>query len=372
MRINLIINLNVYNTVMRRVFTMLFILILAVSLSCRAFVPESSEVDQHKGVSPVPATSPAPQISSTSTSLRPSALGSGTPAPTLANTPEKAQNTPTTEPISPTQFTVQVHPDGGLYVGDLLSFEVITPSNAHLPQDAKVQISIPSNLSGAPVSTATSASATFQPYGIQGRLQATLLWAWDTHGLSPGAYSLTFSVSPGHTSWTETFTLQPASELPPSELQAHWATARSQCCTLYYITGTAVERDIPTLLEEADAQARDAIQRMGVDFNEPITMTLMPRVLGHGGFASDTIQLSYLDRNYSSVNFPILVHHEMIHILDARLGGDFRPTMLIEGLAVYQSGGHFKPEPLLPARRRASAPRRWWIRLVYPSGKASK
>jgi hypothetical protein len=38
----------------------------------------------------------------------------------------------------------------------------------------------------------------------------------------------------------------------------------------------------------------------------------------------------------------------MIHTLDGQLGGDFRPTILIEGLAVYLSGGHYKLEPFMP------------------------
>jgi hypothetical protein len=44
----------------------------------------------------------------------------------------------------------------------------------------------------------------------------------------------------------------------------------------------------------------------------------------------------------------MVIHHELVHILDYRLGGDLRPSLLVEGLAVYVSGGHFKPEPLLP------------------------
>jgi hypothetical protein len=38
----------------------------------------------------------------------------------------------------------------------------------------------------------------------------------------------------------------------------------------------------------------------------------------------------------------------MVHYLDNQLGGELRPTILLEGLAVYLSGGHFKPEPLMP------------------------
>lgn len=37
----------------------------------------------------------------------------------------------------------------------------------------------------------------------------------------------------------------------------------------------------------------------------------------------------------------------MIHALDARLGGSLRPTMLLEGLAVYMTGGHFRRQPIL-------------------------
>jgi hypothetical protein len=38
----------------------------------------------------------------------------------------------------------------------------------------------------------------------------------------------------------------------------------------------------------------------------------------------------------------------MIHEIDGHLGGDFRPTIFVEGLAVYMTGGHYKPEPLMP------------------------
>jgi hypothetical protein len=44
----------------------------------------------------------------------------------------------------------------------------------------------------------------------------------------------------------------------------------------------------------------------------------------------------------------MVLHHEMVHILDARLGGEWRPSLFVEGVAVYLSGGHFKPEPVIP------------------------
>lgn len=55
-----------------------------------------------------------------------------------------------------------------------------------------------------------------------------------------------------------------------------------------------------------------------------------------------------MDRNYAGSDFDLVLHHEMVHILDARIGGDFRPSLFVEGLAVYLTGGHFKTEPLIP------------------------
>jgi hypothetical protein len=74
----------------------------------------------------------------------------------------------------------------------------------------------------------------------------------------------------------------------------------------------------------------------------------MSRVLGQGGFASNEMYISFLDRNYAGNSLDMVLHHEMIHILDQRLGGELRPTILIEGFAVYLSGGHYKPEDLIP------------------------
>ena len=33
--------------------------------------------------------------------------------------------------------------------------------------------------------------------------------------------------------------------------------------------------------------------------------------------------------------------------MDAALGGDYRPIMLVEGLAVFLTGGHYEPEPVV-------------------------
>ncbi len=306
-------------------------LLLLICLSaCQAVAPEP----------PPTAALPTDARTATLTATR-------SPTPTVA--PSASPLPPTADPTPAPAFQVQVHPDGGLYVGDLVSFEVVAPPAAPGradPDGHTLNLSLPT------ADGEMTVQAQFGRYGIGGRAQAVFLWAWNTGDLPPGDYALRFRLLPGGPEWSQWVRLAPAGQRPANEANVHWAAAHSQCCSVQYMTHTEAERDLPVLLEQIDQQAADAAQRMGVKLDEPITIVLLPRVLGHGGFAGREIAVSYLDRNYMSGATAFVVHHELIHILDGKLGGDYRPTALVEGLAVYQSGGHFKPEPL--AQRAAA------------------
>ena len=269
----------------------------------------------------------SPQLSLTQTS---------SPFPT-ATTIET--ETPVATPSQP--LSVIFHPDNGLYVGDQVSMEVIA-SPGHNLQDSTLQVIVQTPIS------ITLPTVKFAPFGIGKRFEANLIWAWDTKGLQPGDYLLDFSIQPYGPNWTETVSLLPAEDIPSDEKGAHWTFDESDCCLVYYITQTAAERDMDQLLESLDEQAEIISQRMQAEFTKPITVAFIPRVLGHGGFTSSEISVSYLDRNYTGESTEMILRHELAHGLDNQLGGDLRPTLLIEGLAVYASGGHFKPEPLLP------------------------
>jgi len=236
---------------------------------------------------------------------------------------------------------VYYHPDDVLYVSDQVSLEVVSPAGVDV-KDASLllQVDPPAGPKFDPVK--------FGAWGIQGRQEATLLWVWDTHDLDPVTHTLAFSVQPEGYDWTEEVSLLPASDMPPDQANARWASTQTQCCSVFYITDTASERDLTTLTSLIDEQAQDAIAKMGSTLTQPITVTILPRLLGHGGFTSSEISVSYLDRNYASNAWDLVVHHEMIHAIDGHLGGDFRPSIFVEGLAVYLTGGHYKPEPLMP------------------------
>jgi len=331
---------------MRRFLMMIFVLLML--LACRSslfpfFQPTETPTST---ISPPTVTPYPPTSTATETpTLTPSPQPSSTPA-TISNTPGPWVGA----------FSVLYHPDDVLYVGDLVSFEVISPPEADL-KDASVGVQVD------PPDGPTFGPVTFGAWGIQGREEATFLWAWDTHNLDPITHTLAFSVQPQGYDWSEQVALLPASDMPPAQANAHWSSTQSHCCSVFYVSDTASERDLPTLTSLIDAQAQDAIQKMGSSFTEPITVTLLPRLLGHGGFTSSEISVSYLDRNYASNSWALVVHHEMIHAIDGHLGGDFRPSIFVEGLAVYMTGGHYKPEPLMP---RAAALLKGYLDMYIP------
>ena len=264
----------------------------------------------------------------------PSSIPFQTTSPTFAPAP-----TATPTPQAKNEFSVRLHPDGSLYVGDQVSIEVISPDDVDLEEkNVRVQVSgeSPNNLG----------SSGFEGYGIGGRMQATFNWVWDTTHLESGEYQFEFAVQPDGPTWKETVTLLPAVKVPSPEPQARWETIVLECCEVHFITGTEFARNLPELLDLIEQQAKDAVQRIGIEFDERIPITALPRVLGHGGFASNEIYVSYSDSNYAGNDLSQVLHHEMIHILNGRLGGEVRPPLLVEGLAVYLSDGHFKKEPL--------------------------
>ena len=232
---------------------------------------------------------------------------------------------------------VHTHPDGPLYVGDQVSFEVIN-SDSNQPIGKFVRIS----QAGKVV-----AEENFETFGMGARSQATFYWVWDTRGLQAGDQVLTFSLLPGLAHWDEKITLLPAASVPYPEPQARWEELVTACCVIHYISGTDAEKDMATLKAMLEIQSADVEKRMGVKFSGKIPITFLPRTLGQGGFTSDSIYVSYLHQNYAGSTVQQVSHHEMVHWLDSQIGAKLRPSMLQEGLAVYLSDGHFKVEPIL-------------------------
>ena len=259
----------------------------------------------------------------------------------------ETQRGPQASPLAPLGFSVTIHPDNGIYTGDQVSLVINYDPSLGAMDAAR-------NLSGHPIAVSVDApngpdlgSAQFGPGPDPGSFSATLQWVWDTSRTSPGQHSLTFELPDEKLSWVEWIDLLPRSQLPPQQRDSRWAVAQSACCTIHYLTGTDAARDIDKIKEIADTAAQSVARELGTQQKESIQITLLPRVLGQGGFTSSEIEVSYLDRDYAGSTLQIILHHEMVHWFDQRMGGDLRPDLFVEGLATYLTGGHFKPEPFV-------------------------
>jgi hypothetical protein len=315
---------------MRRVLVPVILLLVA----CRALT-------SFPVASPAPLETSLPLPSSATATAEAADVPNALPTSPVLLTPPQVEGDSQVPQLPAHVFTIAYHPDGPIFAGDLVSLEVIAPAGQDL-SGYSVQLEAP----GA--DGLQTSQAGFGRHGLAGRMQATLLWAWDTVGLDSGVYDLALTVLPDGPSWTASLQLQPEGQMPALESRAGWAVAQSECCRVHYLTGTSAQRDLADLLEMVDRQMESAARKLDRELAEPLEITLIPRVLGHGGFTRQDVSVSYLDRNYAGSGTETVLHHEFIHTLDSELGGELRPTVLIEGLAVYLTGGHFKPEPLMP------------------------
>jgi len=318
---------------MRKLIPFLLLLTLACNLLSIPATPTLSEVE-----GPTVTATPVPKSATAPPTLTAIPLATDTPTPAPSSTIEGEYH------LQPGDVTF--HPDPQLYSGDIVSLEISAQNAAPSWQEASVNVYVGAR-AGQPVATGQ-----FGKFGIGERAQATFTWVWDTAHLE-GPQTVVITVAPKGASadiapldvLTVTVNLLPASRRPMPEPLAHWAEAESACCVFHYLTGTAAARDIQLIESEADRAFAHVEDVLGVKQNQKVAFTLLSRLLGHGGFASDEISLTYMDRNPTGSNLLIVFEHEGTHVLDRSLAKT-RPTIMTEGLAVYVAGGHFKPEDL--------------------------
>jgi hypothetical protein len=144
----------------------------------------------------------------------------------------------------------------------------------------------------------------------------------------------------------------PTPELPPADFT--WYVTDSAHFQLYYMPGTAAERDLTQLAALAEASLARTSTVLQMEFGGQMRIYFVPRVFWQGGATyGDKVQLlSYLDRNYTGVETWSYFTHEGTHALAQDLlqpkeedqGGP--DGVLVEGLAVWASGGHYRLEPI--------------------------
>lgn len=239
----------------------------------------------------------------------------------------------------PDDFQVYLHPAGNLYVGDKISIEVAAPFSLFDTTDGFQKYSIEATVGDELIGVSHFAPAFMD-------VRATINFGWNTAGLVPGNYELAILIKPFNITLTRQVELLPSDSLPQAEADAELKFITTDCCTIYYITGTDAERDLETISQVIQEHYREVETQFQETYPEKLAIFLYPRQIGQGGFSG--IYLSYDDEGYIPGEFELILHHEISHMLDSVHCPYYRPMMLVEGLMLYSSGGHFRSGSSLP------------------------
>ncbi len=261
-------------------------------------------------------------------------------APYSEHTYAEQSLAPATQQKEQDLFQMEYFPVAPFRVGDVISVRISYSGDLDL------------NGQAITLTTSNQPNSTLAQSVFNVNQQAFFFWILDTKDLEPGFIKMTYQIKDADIILQDGFNLLPA----PEEETAIWESVESNCCQIYFLSGSDAAEDISflkTILEQETAQVMAQFYPEGqTEVNpfseEKLSLVLIPIVIGHGGFATDEAVLTYSHRNWSGTEFENLAHHEIVHVVDRYLNAEGpRPSLLAEGLAVYLSGGHYREGPLL-------------------------
>ena len=337
--------------------TFLILAMLAVSACSADSGPEPAVIatTASETVPTVPAT--ATQRPTDTVQPTPTTLPTETPTllPVETDTPLPAPTatiTPVPAPIEDQLFIgsdqLNLYPAGPIYAGDQVTFQLgVSVPDGVMPEWVVVDVTI----NGEEFTRQTLNGSNL------GREKLLLLpRAWDTTNYQ-GVNTITFAADP--TDQIQDGDENPANNivhfeitvLAPGRLaevsnQQEWITHETEFARVHVVSGTAAHRDIEQLLVLTDQSIQKASLALREVPRRIYDVYFVEKVIGQGGYAGGSMVVSYSDRNYSGGRIEEVLVHETIHLLDQQISANGRLTFLAEGLAVWGSGGHYKPEDL--------------------------
>ncbi|MCB8917713.1 MAG: hypothetical protein H6666_07300 [Ardenticatenaceae bacterium] len=311
------------------------------------------------GLLPAGETPTAPPAASASVTVATATAEAATlppPAPPTATelppTPEPtATALPTTAPapldLSLLAGDVFLYPGPAIYAGDEVTVQVL----AHVPESlspGEVQVALL-------VDGVNLATTPLNGRNLGGDAVGLFAWAWDTADLAgihrvsvvldPQDAIIIGDENPDNNRIDLDVEIQPAAALPAGEVNAHWITAETEYATIHVVSGTAAARDLEQLKQATDIAVQQASEKLDQPPDRKYDIYFIDRVLGQGGYAGSSIVVSYLDRDYAGGGLHEVLVHEITHLIDQQIT-DHRIPFLVEGVAVWVTGGHYKQENL--------------------------
>jgi hypothetical protein len=248
---------------------------------------------------------------------------------------------------------ISIYPKGSIYEGDLISVRIDPRIPARIaPNDIDVRVYI----DGVQVvsNNVNWRSLDGTPFGL-------FQWVWDSDS-RPGRHSVIVFLdpedaiisgdeSPANNVASTTMVVKSSENLPEAVANAQWSTEETDCCRVHVVTGTEANRDLADLLGQVEESFLKASIKLGEQITGKYDVYLVDRVFGQGGYAQNSMVVSYLDRDYIGGGLDELLVHEAVHLLDRRIASN-PITFLSEGLAVWIAGGHYQQQNL---EKRAAA-----------------
>lgn len=281
-----------------------------------------------------------------STQVLPTSSATAVPSHTPIPTPTPVLPTPTPTPIPDVALTANnifVYPAAAIYAGDRLTIQVMpTIPPSIRPESVTVHLLI--NGEETAVSTVNNRNIAGQPMA---------LFQW-TAIAQPGTHTIQVILDQDnqllpqlrhstHNQASRTITVQEATARSRQETDATWVRAESNCCIVYAASGTAAYRDLPQLLPRIETAVQTTIDRLDETPLRKIEVYFVDRIIGQGGYAGSAMVISYSDRPYNGGQLDQMLRHEATHVIDRQFAPR-RIPFLAEGVAVWSSDGHYKPE----------------------------
>lgn len=248
---------------------------------------------------------------------------------------------------------IYLYPGPRIFSGDQITFQVLPYlPDSIAPDTVSVHILVDNNI---------VSNGTLNDRNLDGEAVGLFKWAWDTTNIS-GLHEVQIILDrddhiqagdddPSNNQVTLAVAVEEAKNRPFLEVDAAWVTAESNCCFIHAVSGTAGARDLPELTVMTETAVQEAVSRLNEPLGDKIEFFFIDKVIGHGGYAGSSIVISYLDRDYAGTGLHEVLVHESSHVLDRQFAPN-RIVFMTEGLAVWTSGGHFKPDDL---NQRAAA-----------------
>jgi hypothetical protein len=311
-------------------------------------LPSTATTEQKPSTAPTFTSKPEPTTEPQDTKTPyPTATNTSEP-PTVAPT-DTAQPTATAKPV-PRDLALnaddlEFYPKPAIYEGDLVSIGISPFVPDHLaPNDVDVLVLLDGN-------ELTKGNLNWR--NLNGDAYGLFQWVWETKDQA-GTHTLTVVVDPedliqigdGDTEnniVTLDIEVFPRSSLSELESTATWITTSNECCNLRVVSGTAAHRDLEELSLLVDSAFSQASEKLREPLQGPYDVYLIDRVIGQGGYASDGMVVSYLDRDYAGSGIYEVLVHEAVHLIDRQFAPK-RISFLSEGLAVWATGGHYRQE----------------------------